>query len=91
MRPDDAPNTSSVAARAAQAAAGGLCVVLGIASLPLPLFPSLVFVLIGAALIARSSLRMRRWLFAQPWFVAALGKITNARAQRLIARVLGEA
>lgn len=90
MRPDGAPR-NSVAARAVQAVLGVLCVIVGIASLPLPLFPSLVFVLIGAALIARSSLRVRRWLYAQPWFTAALGKITNARAQRLIARMLGEA
>ncbi len=63
----------------------------GVVSLPLPLFPSLVFVLIGAALIARSSLRVQRWLFAQSWFTQALARVKNERAHQLLARLLGTA
>ncbi len=88
---DRVPRAESVAARIVTAFIGSACVLVGIVSLPLPLFPSLLFVLIGFALIARSSLRVRRWLFAQARFSQALSHVKNERAQQLLARLLGTA
>ena len=85
------PRAESITARIGTAVIGSACVLVGIVSLPLPLFPSLLFVLIGVALIARSSLRIRRRLFAQAWFIQALARVKNDRAQQLLARLLGTA
>lgn len=53
-------------ARAAYAVLGGMCVVVGVAGLVLPLVPGTVFLILAAACFARSSPRLEAWLLAHP-------------------------
>ena len=47
---------------------GWLAFVTGIVGIVLPLLPTTPFMLLAAALFARSSPRFHRWLLAHPWF-----------------------
>jgi uncharacterized membrane protein YbaN (DUF454 family) len=80
--PADAPLV-----RAGCVLGGGALLVIGIVTLPVPLFPSIACVLFGLALIARASQRIRRWLLARSWVTRALALIPN-HAHRERVRVL---
>ena len=49
-------------------ALGGLAFATGIVGIVLPLLPTTPFMLLAAALFARSSPRFHGWLLAHPWF-----------------------
>jgi uncharacterized membrane protein YbaN (DUF454 family) len=70
--------------------AGGLVlVVIGLASLPVPLFPSFPTLLLGTVLLARASSRIRRWLAGQAWLERALGRVKNPRTLSRLRQALG--
>jgi uncharacterized membrane protein YbaN (DUF454 family) len=69
--------------------AGTICAGIGVLTLPVPLFPSMAFGVVGLALIARGSERAQRWLRTRRWLPRALAHIRNARLQRWVKAALG--
>jgi uncharacterized membrane protein YbaN (DUF454 family) len=76
-------------ARWGSAAAGALLVAIGVLSAPLPLFPSMLSVLLGLVLLARASSGMRRWLRAQTWLSQLLLRVKDERRRAQLRRALG--
>jgi uncharacterized membrane protein YbaN (DUF454 family) len=83
------PRADSPLARAGLMAGGFALVVVGVASLPVPLFPSFPTLLLGVVLLARASPRARRWLARQPWLERALGRVKNPRTLARLRNALG--
>lgn len=65
---------------------GWLAFVTGIIGIVLPLLPTTPFMLLAAALFARSSPRFHRWLLAHPWFGPLIADWQQYRGIRRHAR-----
>lgn len=87
--PHDGPRPDALLKRIGLAAVGAALLTIGIVSLPVPLFPSLLCLALGAICMARASTRMRRWLAAQPWLARSLAQVSNARLRARLAALLG--
>lgn len=61
----------------------GLCsLALGLLGIPLPILPTVPFILLAAFCFARSSERLHLWLMTHPWFSEALSDWEENRAIR---------
>ncbi len=61
----------------------GLCsLALGLLGIPLPILPTVPFILLAAFCFARSSERLHQWLMNHPWFSEALADWEQKRAIR---------
>jgi uncharacterized membrane protein YbaN (DUF454 family) len=61
----------------------GLCsLALGLLGIPLPILPTVPFILLAAFCFARSSERLHVWLMTHPWFSEALADWEKKRAIR---------
>jgi uncharacterized membrane protein YbaN (DUF454 family) len=61
----------------------GLCsLALGLLGIPLPILPTVPFILLAAFCFARSSERLHQWLMNHPWFSEALADWDKKRAIR---------
>ncbi|MEC4725666.1 YbaN family protein [Shewanella sp. D64] len=61
----------------------GLCsLALGLLGIPLPILPTVPFILLAAFCFARSSERLHQWLMNHPWFSEALADWEKKRAMR---------
>lgn len=61
----------------------GLCsLALGLLGIPLPILPTVPFILLAAFCFARSSERLHLWLMTHPWFSEALADWDKKRAIR---------
>lgn len=62
---------------------GGLCsLALGLLGIPLPILPTVPFILLAAYCFARSSDRLHHWLMTHPWFSEALNDWEQNRGIR---------
>jgi uncharacterized membrane protein YbaN (DUF454 family) len=69
--------------------AGLTLTVIGIVSLPVPLFPSFPSLLLGLVCLARASTRFRGWLARQPHMQRLLMRIKNPHMRARICAALG--
>ncbi|QFU22275.1 YbaN family protein [Shewanella eurypsychrophilus] len=61
----------------------GLCsLALGLLGIPLPILPTVPFILLAAFCFARSSDRLHHWLMTHPWFSEALNDWDKNRGIR---------
>jgi uncharacterized protein len=79
----DRPPARPLWQRAAWAGAGGLCLVLGVIGIFVPLLPTTPFVLLAAFCFSRGSTRVERWLLAHPRFGPM---VVDWRARRAVPR-----
>jgi uncharacterized membrane protein YbaN (DUF454 family) len=68
---------------------GTVCVGLGILGILLPLLPTTPFLLLGAALYARSSDRMHNWLLSNRWFGRHIRDYREGKGIPARAKVVG--
>ncbi len=61
----------------------GLCsLALGLLGIPIPMLPTVPFILLAAFCFARSSDRLHNWLMTHPWFSEALNDWTQKKGIR---------
>lgn len=61
----------------------GLCsLALGLLGIPLPILPTVPFILLAAFCFARSSDRLHNWLMTHPWFSEGLNDWAHNRGIR---------
>lgn len=61
---------------------GLVSLALGLLGIPLPILPTVPFILLAAFCFARSSTRLHHWLMTHPWFSEALNDWDKQRAIR---------